>query len=171
MKKIYVAKINGYKKIGRSKDYLKRLGNLQTGSCQDIEIIDTFEVENDVKMENIIHYFLRDYRINKREFFNCSVEHIREVIQMCMELEKKKDNIDDEMIFKQLLTNTFEIGERTDYIKLNTIKAIIHENNLDINIERCKLIIHEIFNGCKFFEKSRINYIQIRRYFNRLKFK
>lgn len=72
---IYILRVEsgGPLKIGRSKNVSKRVGSLQCGHHEKIEVLYVFSTSNDVLLERIIHVVLEKYRCNSgREFFNCN---------------------------------------------------------------------------------------------------
>jgi hypothetical protein len=97
---------------------------VQTGCADKIEIEYVYEVRNDVKLENIIHYALEEYNIGG-EFYNCSKSHIKYVIDHIVKIEQFKD--DDRLSsIKNILVDNFEKSEeRDDYVILMDIKRVL----------------------------------------------
>jgi hypothetical protein len=93
MNKIYILEINGTYKIGRTKNIKQRLRGLQTAVPEKIKVVNEYIVENNIIIERYIHHLLRKHRI-RGEFFNCSIEHIRNVIDKIMDMEMLNNNDD-----------------------------------------------------------------------------
>jgi hypothetical protein len=81
---IYILKTDGGIKVGRTKDKVsKRVKGLQTGNVNDIEILFEFKTSDAIMLEGIVHNILNRYRCNSnREFFECKVEYIKNVIEV-----------------------------------------------------------------------------------------
>jgi peptide methionine sulfoxide reductase MsrA len=81
---IYVLQCDGGIKVGKTKnDVKKRIKGLQTGNVEDIKILYDFETSNADLLERYIHYILQRYRCNSnREFFDCDVQYIINVVNM-----------------------------------------------------------------------------------------
>lgn len=154
MGKLYVARINNNYKVGRAKDIKIRMKSLQTGCADKIEIIFIYEVRNEVKLENIIHYALKEYNIGG-EFYNCSKSHIKYVIDYIVKIEQFKDK-DILSCIKNILVENFEKSEdRDDYIKVMDIKRLLKNHNIKYT-EDIKSVFKELFE-CEFFERKQKN--------------
>jgi hypothetical protein len=152
MGNIYVALINNRRKVGRAKDVEIRMKSLQTGCADKIEIEYVYEVRNDVKLENIIHYALEEYNIGG-EFYNCSKSHIKYVIDHIVKIEQFKD--DDRLLsIKNILVDNFEKSEeKDDYVILMDIKRVLKTYNIKYT-EEIKNIFKELFE-CELFERNK----------------
>ena len=65
-------------KCGRSKCVLNRIKALQTGCVDKINILHECPTSNDVLLESIVHYILKNYRFNcEREHFYCNTEYMK----------------------------------------------------------------------------------------------
>jgi hypothetical protein len=154
MGNIYVALINNRRKVGRAKDVEIRMKSLQTGCADKIEIEYVYEVRNDVKLENIIHYALEEYNIGG-EFYNCSKSHIKYVIDHIVKIEHFKDE-DKLSCLKNVLVDHFEKSEeKDDYVILMDIKRVLKTYNIKYT-EEIKNIFKELFE-CELFERKQIN--------------
>jgi hypothetical protein len=165
---IYVALINNRRKVGRAKDVEIRMKSLQTGCADKIEIEYVFEVRDSVKLENIIHYALKEYNISG-EFYNCSKSHIKYVIDYIVKIEQFND-ADALSCIKNILVENFEKSPNTkDYVKLKDIKQILKLNDIKYT-EEIKCVLKELFE-CQFNEVKKINNKQYKSIFVNLKIK
>jgi predicted GIY-YIG superfamily endonuclease len=89
LKQVYLLKSDytGYYKIGVSKNTSKRVKQLETGSSEDISIIFTFTSEMPYKLENALHNFYNQYKVN-REWYNLSLENELEFSELCERTER-----------------------------------------------------------------------------------
>jgi hypothetical protein len=142
--------------------------SLQTGCADKIEIEYVFEVRDSVKLENIIHYALKEYNISG-EFYNCSKSHIKYVIDHIVKIEQFKDG--DELSYvKSLLVEKFENSPNPkDFVKLKDIKQFLTLNGIKYT-EEIKCLFKELFE-CQFNEVKWINNKQYRSIFVNLKIK
>jgi prophage antirepressor-like protein len=81
---VYVIKMDGGYKIGKTKDaVIKRVKGMQTANVNNIIIMLDFECSNADLLEKCVHYILERYRCNNnREFFDCNVEYIIEIVNI-----------------------------------------------------------------------------------------
>jgi hypothetical protein len=80
---IYILKMDGGYKVGRTKNAMNRFKNLQTGNYSDIEIILEKKTSNNVLLERIIHNILDKYRCeSNREFFDCNIEYMKNIVNI-----------------------------------------------------------------------------------------
>ena len=81
---VYVIKMDGGYKVGKTKDaVIKRVKGMQTANVNNIVIILDFECSNADLLEKCVHYILERYRCNNnREFFDCNVEYIIEIVNL-----------------------------------------------------------------------------------------
>lgn len=81
---LYLIRTDGGYKIGRTKNTVKtRIKGMQTGNVDDIEIIFECATCNAFILEKLVHALLDKYRCrSKREFFNCNVEYMINVIKI-----------------------------------------------------------------------------------------
>jgi prophage antirepressor-like protein len=107
---LYVLKTdiqNAYK-IGKTKDAVaKRIRGLQTGNCNDIDVLFEFPTGNPNLLEYCVHHTLEKYRCNsKREFFDCRFKFITIVIRILGTiidvLLSSYDNISEEEIWERI---------------------------------------------------------------------
>lgn len=89
MKQVYLLKSDytGYYKIGVSKDTVKRVKQLLTGSSENISIIFTFNTEIPYKVETVLHNLFELQKIN-REWYNLSLEDEISFPALCEKTEK-----------------------------------------------------------------------------------
>jgi predicted GIY-YIG superfamily endonuclease len=89
LKQVYLLKSDytGYYKIGVSKNTPKRVKQLLTGSSENISIVFTYDSEMPYKLETALHNFYSAYKVN-REWYNLSLEHELEFIQLCERTEQ-----------------------------------------------------------------------------------
>ena len=113
---IYILDINNQIKIGHTKNINKRIKSLQTACETEIKLISLYECVNNKKIEQFVHHVLRDYRSSCGEFFNCSINHMKFVIESCIDLEYIEDQ-DQKYKIKNLLLENFEIGNNNDFVK------------------------------------------------------
>jgi hypothetical protein len=169
---IYVIETDGGTKVGfTEKDDIEcRLKSLQTGNVKVIKVLKIYIVKNQKKMETIIHYFLREYRV-RGEFFNCTLNHIYNVIEECISLENLKDTVDTKSRIKRILLENYQVSNEKEYVKLKDIKDILKQNNIKEDIENVKEIVTEMFDGVEFHDRKGINYKELRSVFFNLKIK
>jgi prophage antirepressor-like protein len=81
---VYVIKMDGGYKVGKTKDaVIKRVKGMQTANVNNIVIMLDFECSNADLLEKCVHYILERYRCNNnREFFDCNVEYIIEIVNI-----------------------------------------------------------------------------------------
>lgn len=81
---VYVIKTDGGYKVGKTKDaVIKRVKGMQTANVNNIVIMLDFECSNADLLEKCVHYILERYRCNNnREFFDCNVEYIIEIVTL-----------------------------------------------------------------------------------------
>ena len=81
---VYVIKMDGGYKVGKTKDaVIKRVKGMQTANVNNIVIMLDFECSNAYLLEKCVHYILDRYRCNNnREFFDCNVEYIIEIVNI-----------------------------------------------------------------------------------------
>ena len=70
---------------------------------------------------------------------------------------------------KNILTEQFEEGIETDFIKLKDVKSLLKDNNITKDIVSIKYIIQDIFPDCVFYERRMQNYIRVKNIFTNLK--
>lgn len=128
---VYVLETDGGIKVGKTKDPVKkRVKNLQTGNVNDIKILFDYQTCNQDLLEKYVHYILQRYRCNSnREFFDCNVEYIINVIRIAGNvldtLKSSFENISNDEIFEKMSS------------KLNEIHPINLSSNVnDIPIEK-----------------------------------
>jgi hypothetical protein len=165
MNKIYILEINGTYKIGRTKNIKQRLMGLQTAVPEKIKVINEYNVENNVIIERYIHHLLRKYRV-RGEFFNCSIEHIRNVIDKIITMELLEDNN-----FSRILRNNFEKGSSSDYVQLKDIRKLFREHKISTDLENVINVLKNVFEYSEFYIKKKINYKQIKSLFMNIKSK
>ena len=166
---IYVIETDGGTKVGfTEKDDINcRLKSLQTGNVKVIKVLKIYIVKNPKKMETIIHYFLREYRV-RGEFFDCSLEHIYNVIEECISLENLTDTVDTKSRIKRILVENYKVSNEKEYVRLKDIKDIIKQNNINEDIETIKEIVTKTFN-IELWDRKQINYKDVRSVFFNLK--
>lgn len=81
---VYVIKMDGGYKVGKTKDaVIKRVKGMQTANVNNIVILLDYECSNADLLEKCVHYILERYRCNNnREFFDCNVDYIIEVVNI-----------------------------------------------------------------------------------------
>lgn len=99
MRSVYLIRGNdGKYKIGIGKDPRKRIGQLQTGNPDRLEIIGVYESENASKIESTLHNRYAHVR-NVGEWFDLSVTEEANFIEICRTIDesikylKKMENI------------------------------------------------------------------------------
>ena len=56
---------SGHIKIGAAKNVEERMRQLQTGNPRELKIIRTFDVDNDLKAESMLHEHFREYKVQE----------------------------------------------------------------------------------------------------------
>ncbi|KAJ3072860.1 hypothetical protein HK102_006151 [Quaeritorhiza haematococci] len=80
---VYLVKTDGGFKVGRTKNIDQRVGELQTGNAEDIEVLLAFPTSDPVVLEAITHKILDPYRRkSKREYFDCNPAYIATMIKL-----------------------------------------------------------------------------------------
>jgi len=89
LKEVYLLKSHytGYYKIGVSKNTVKRVKQLETGSSENIEILYIYKSDIPFKLETALHNNFSIYKIN-REWYNLSIEDDIDFIKICEKTEK-----------------------------------------------------------------------------------
>jgi hypothetical protein len=169
---IYVIETDGGTKVGfTEKDCIdSRLKSLQTGNAKVIKVLKIYIVKNPKKMETIIHYFLREYRV-RGEFFNCSLEYINNIIEECIRLENLKDTFDSNDGISNILRENLEAGSKTDFVKLKDIKKLLKDNGFNKSLVSVKYIIQDLFPECTYYDRKCIEYKDFRNIFVNIKLK
>jgi peptide methionine sulfoxide reductase MsrA len=138
---VYVLETDGGIKVGKTKDPVKkRVKNLQTGNVNDIKILFDYQTCNQDLLEKYVHYILQRYRCNSnREFFDCNVEYIINVIRIAGNvldtLKSSFENISNDEIFEKMSSKLSEIHP----INLSTNNTI--EEPIDTIEEPIEIII------------------------------
>jgi hypothetical protein len=79
-------------KIGRTKDFFKRLSTYQTGKLEDINVVYRFKTDKLKAMEDCVKLALKERKYRKyKELYEADVDMIRDVIGMCGKLEGIKE--------------------------------------------------------------------------------
>lgn len=79
--------VEGVYKVGYSKNDLNnRVKSLQTGSVKSIRVLEAYSTPNGKLLESVVHYLLSDFRVNKREFFKCNLDYIKNTIKTAANL-------------------------------------------------------------------------------------
>ena len=105
---VYVLETDGGIKVGKTKDTVqKRIKNLQTGNVNDIKILYDYHTCNQDLLERYVHFILQRYRCNSnREFFDCNVEYIINVIRIAGNvldtLKSSFETITEEEMFEKM---------------------------------------------------------------------
>ena len=91
---LYVIEVNGFFKVGISKDLTMRLNQLSTACPYDPEVIEVFEFDSQISARNaekIIHEELKSLGLHKKlEWFrSVDVTDILDVCRECSDLVKK----------------------------------------------------------------------------------
>ena len=74
--------VEGVYKIGYSKNQVEsRVKSLQTGSINEIKVLDFYATSNGKLLESLVHHQLSYFRVNKREFFKCNLDFIKQTIE------------------------------------------------------------------------------------------
>ena len=74
--------VEGVYKIGYSKNEVEsRVKSLQTGSINEIKVLDFYATINGKLLESVVHHQLSYFRVNKREFFKCDLDYIKKTIE------------------------------------------------------------------------------------------
>ena len=74
--------VEGVYKIGYSKNEVEsRVKSLQTGSINEIKVLDFYATINGKLLESVVHHQLSYFRVNKREFFKCDLGYIKKTIE------------------------------------------------------------------------------------------
>lgn len=89
MKQVYLLKSDytGYYKIGVSKNPVKRINQLQTGSSENISLVYSYTSEIPYRLENALHNYYKMYNVN-REWYNLSLENELEFPALCETTER-----------------------------------------------------------------------------------
>lgn len=168
---LYIFETDGGKKVGHtSSDTVdSRIKCLQTGNVNPIKVLKIYKVKNSAKMEGIVHYFLREYRI-RGEFFNCSLNFINDIINECIKLEERTDILDENLKIKRILLENFKVGETKDFVKLKDVKLIQKNSGIkEKDIITLKYIVEETFDGVEFFDRKQIDVNRHKSIFSNLK--
>lgn len=79
-------------KIGRTKDFFKRLSTYQTGKLEDVEVVYRFKTDKLKAMEDCVKLALKERKYRKyKELYEADVEMIRQVIETCGKMEGIKE--------------------------------------------------------------------------------
>ncbi len=119
-------------KIGCTNNIEKRINSYITGYLDKSEIkYKTEKIKNYDKIEKVVHYELKEFRIKKRrEFFNCSLDTIKEYIEKVINYsEEKLNNIFSEMKNTSVKNESMTISKSLEII-VNQVRKIEEENQL-----------------------------------------
>jgi phage anti-repressor protein len=88
-------------KIGRTKDFFKRLSTYQTGKLEDVKVVYRFRTDKLKSMEGCVKHALKERQYRKyKELYEADLEMIREVIETCGKMEGIKSKYTN-MVKKQ----------------------------------------------------------------------
>lgn len=115
LKCVYVVehpRMNGLVKVGRSKNIKYRVSVLNTSVPEDFRVVLIYETNSYYKLEKSVIKRLTDEGLQRgardtKEFFNCGVEHVKQVIDQIVaeHVSMTGSYLDDETI-RDLLRRT-----------------------------------------------------------------
>ncbi|KAJ3051531.1 hypothetical protein HK102_012052 [Quaeritorhiza haematococci] len=80
---VYLVKTDGGFKVGRTKNMDQRVGGLQTGNAEDVQVVLAFPTSDPVVLEATVHKILDPYcRKSKRKYFDCDPGYIATTIEL-----------------------------------------------------------------------------------------
>ena len=128
--------IENVKKVGKTTKTSKiRKDQLQTACVNNVEILYEVKTSNCSLLETLIHYSLHKYRLGKREHFNCSIEHIKFVMDKCAKFVNTigsiRQNINDVEFTQKLgmVIVSDKIVEKEKIIKKIVYKTKFRDSN------------------------------------------
>jgi len=141
---VYVLFNNAFKqygenvyKIGCTNNIEKRINSYVTGYLDKSEIkYKTEKIKHYDKVEKVIHHELKEFRIKKRrEFFNCSLEVIKECIEKVINYsEEILNNIFSQIKNIPIKTESISISKSLELILIQ-VKKLEEENQLLSNVK------------------------------------
>lgn len=83
-------KHDGLYKIGRSKEFLKRLAGYNTGRAEDVEVLYVYKTGDTVASETCVKGFMKRYQYKKyKEVYQADLPMIKELMRDCAKIGNK----------------------------------------------------------------------------------
>ena len=115
---IYIIEVEKMYKIGITENLKKRINTYNTGNPNKTNIIYYKKTTCPIQIELCIKSILYKYRIkNKKEFYNCKLQKIKDVINKCINIEKKYGNCNDNQVGGNNENKSYIIDKYIDLLK------------------------------------------------------
>ena len=85
---LLVNTLNHYKVGITSKSIEKRMAQLMTGNSEHLNVVATYNTENALALEKMLHHYYASKRI-EREWFMLTDTDVKSFIETCQKLESK----------------------------------------------------------------------------------
>jgi hypothetical protein len=100
--KLYIIRCHKYTKIGIASNVKNRLKTLQTGNPYPLELIDSFEFDDPLMVEGLLHRKY-DQAWVQGEWFELSDAQFSELLDICRNFDESKLNLLDDSVPAMLL--------------------------------------------------------------------
>jgi len=124
----------GVYKCGRAKDPVKRIKGMQTACSSKVEILFVYPTNNDILLENVVHYILQSYRNsdNNREHFKCNLEYMKSVVSIVGKVIETLKNCDQTYSLDDLMSI---LGCNIEYTPMTRPMGIQTEQEIETELE------------------------------------
>ena len=157
---VYIMKMDGGTKVGKTKDIASRVRSLQTANKNEIQLLyDCLTSDADI-LERLVHNLLDQYRCSNREFFDCDVNYMKLVISVCGHVidtikstypSISKEEFLDKLSKHQIVINVVEEKIISTVIDGVQQKELEFEKWLDKHIEKRNNSVLYLKEVCKLY--------------------
>ncbi len=99
---LYVIRCHEFTKIGIASNVRNRLKTLQTGNPYALELVDSFEFDDALRVEAILHKKY-DYAWERGEWFKLTEEEFEKLIELCRNFDENRVELSDRVMALKLL--------------------------------------------------------------------
>jgi hypothetical protein len=129
MEYLYLIRCDEFVKIGIACDVKNRLKTLQTGNPYPLTLIDSFEFDDAVRVESVLHRKY-DHARMRGEWFKLTDAELEELISICQNFDESGIELQDDMtakILESALSYCAEAGIEVDlYNDAGRLVMIVH---------------------------------------------